>query len=581
MPNEQAPIAAGGRASTVYVLAQLALVVGLALLAAPWARVADRAAVPGFGFATGWTDGAATLAPSMTFLLGLLALVLALAGSVVWRRRGGASLLVAGSLVGAALLVLAVLFMLFSPPKSLGGAVLTLDWGGGAALIAFVGALLLGRAAAPADWRADLPDGVRPYFARGPLASFALGISSGFPFAMIGATLTTRLAQTGIDKSTVTAFTLAILVYNFKFLWAWIVDSVPIPILGRLGQRVSWLIVAGVLVVAATVNLALVVPDPANIWPTVTAAVLMGAAGATYDIVIDGYRIEVLQPHELGYGSGMSQYGWRIGSVAAGAIALVVAGQAGWTAGYAACAVFALPAILTGLIVGEPERHRAPAERRSIATVAAGIWGPFVQFFAREGALIVLAFILVHKIGDTLANLTFRLLFNDLGFSNDEIAFYDVSLGFLAYMLGIFLGGMMYARMGMKRSVMVSLILMAVSNLSFAALAAAGHSNLGMAGAIGFENVASGIGGVVVIAYFSALTDLRFTAAQYALISAGASIVGRFITGTTAGSLIKAMGYVEFYLFTTLIALPGVALYWWMMRSGLVDRSIGSAGQDH
>ncbi|OAN60224.1 MFS transporter [Sphingomonas sp. TDK1] len=441
-------------------------------------------------------------------------------------------------------------------------------------------AFLLARRAAPADWRADLPDGVRPYFAKGPLASFALGVSSGFPFAMIGATLTTRLAQTGIDKSTVTAFTLAILVYNFKFLWAWIVDSVPIPILGRLGQRVSWLIVAGVLVVAATINLALVVPDPANIWPTVTAAVLMGAAGATYDIVIDGYRIEVLQPHELGYGSGMSQYGWRIGSVAAGAIALVVAGQVGWTAGYAACAVFALPAILTGLIVGEPERHRAPAERRSIATVAKGIWGPFVQFFAREGALIVLLFILVHKIGDTLANLTFRLLFNDLGFSNDEIAFYDVSLGFFAYMLGIFLGGVLYARMGMKRSVMLSLILMAVSNLSFAALAAAGHSNIGMAGAIGFENIASGIGGVTVIAYFSALTDLRFTAAQYALISAGASIVGRFITGTTAGSLIEAMGYVNFYLFTTVIALPGVALYWWMMRSGLVDRSIGSAGQE-
>ncbi|RSV38081.1 MFS transporter [Sphingomonas sp. ABOLE] len=515
----------------------------------------------------------------MTFLLGLLALGATLVLSIAWRRRGGASLLVAGSLVGAALLALAVLFTLFSPPKSLVGAPLSLDWGGGAALAAFVAAFLLAKTAAPADWRADLPEGVRPYFAKGPLASFALGVSSGFPFAMIGATLTTRLAQTGIDKSTVTAFTLAILVYNFKFLWAWIVDSVPIPVLGRLGQRVSWLIVAGLLVVAATINLALVVPDPANIWPTVTAAVLMGAAGATYDIVIDGYRIEVLQPHELGYGSGMSQYGWRIGSVAAGAIALVVAGQAGWTAGYAACAVFALPAILTGLIVGEPARHRAPAERRSIATVARGIWGPFVQFFAREGALIVLLFILVHKIGDTLANLTFRLLFNDLGFSNDEIAFYDVSLGFLAYMLGIFLGGVLYARMGMKRSVMLSLILMAVSNLSFAALAAAGHSNLGLAGAIGFENIASGVGGVVVIAYFSALTDLRFTASQYALISAGASIVGRFITGTTAGSLIEAMGYANFYLFTTVIALPGVALYWWMMRSGLVDRSIGSAGQ--
>lgn len=583
MTDEQAPKARPGATAPLILLAQLMLAAALALLAAPWARIVPTAGealpMPGYGFAIGWSDGAAQLPPSMTFLLGLLALALALVLSVAWRGRAGASLVMAGSAVGATVLILAALFPVLSPPKTLAGARLALDWGGAAALAALLAAFLLARKAAPADWRSELPDGVRPYFAKGPLASFALGISSGFPFAMIGATLTTRLAQTGIDKSTVTAFTLAILVYNFKFLWAWIVDGVPIPLLGRLGQRVSWLIVAGALVIAATLNLALVVPDPANIWPTVTAAVLMGAAGATYDIVIDGYRIEVLRPHELGYGSGMSQYGWRIGSVAAGAIALVVAGRSGWEIGYGVCAVFALPAILTGLIVGEPERRREPAERRSLATVAAAIWKPFVQFFAREGALIVLLFIVVHKIGDTLANLTFRLLFNDLGFSNDEIAFYDVSLGFLAYMLGIFLGGVLYARMGMKRSVMLSLVLMAVSNLSFAGLAMAGHSNIGMAAAIGFENIASGIGGVVVIAYFSALTDLRFTAAQYALISAGASIVGRFVTGTTAGSLIKAMGYVDFYLFTTLIALPGVVLYWWMMRSGLVDRSIGSAGQ--
>jgi PAT family beta-lactamase induction signal transducer AmpG len=126
--------------------------------------------------------------------------------------------------------------------------------------------------------------------------------------------------------------------------------------------------------------------------------------------------------------------------------------------------------------------------------------------------------------------------------------------------------------------VFISLILMAVSNFSFALLAASGHSNIGMAGAIGFENFASGIGGVTVVAYFSALTDLRFTAAQYALISAAASIVGRFLTGTTAGALIDAMGYVNFYLMTTVAALPGIILFWVMMRTGLVDASIGTAG---
>ena len=415
------------------------------------------------------------------------------------------------------------------------------------------------------------------YLERAPLAALMLGIGSGFPFAMIAATLTTRLAQSGIDKKTVTAFSLAFLVYNLKFLWAWIVDEVRLPVLGRLGQRVSWLLLTGVLVIAAVLHLALVDPQ-ADIGATALAAILVAAAGATFDIVIDAYRIELLEPRQLGAGSGMSQYGWRIGSVGAASLALVVAQRAGWSAAYAACVVFALPAMLTGLVVGEPPRRREPVPRRGAAAAVQAVWAPFVQFFARPGAVLVLVFILIHKVGDTLANLTFRLLFDDLKFSNDEIAFYDVGWGLAAYLIGIFAGGLLYSRLGMKRSVLLSLVLMMISNLSFAGLAAAGHSNLGMAGAIGFENFASGIGGVTVVAYFSALCDLRFTAFQYALVSAAASIAGRLATGTTAGALIERFGYVNFYLLTTVVALPGVVLFWWMSRAGLVDASIGSAG---
>jgi hypothetical protein len=179
---------------------------------------------------------------------------------------------------------------------------------------------------APAPRAGSRPAGLlRPYLEKETLAAFFVGVSSGFPYAMIGATLTTRLAQDGIDKRTVTAFTLAFLVYNLKVLWAWVVDGVHIPLLGRLGQRVSWLLLAGHAVIAAVVNLALVDPS-ASIQATVIAAVLVGIAGATYDIVIDAYRIETLKPRQLGVGSGMSQYGWRIGSAAAGALALVHGG---------------------------------------------------------------------------------------------------------------------------------------------------------------------------------------------------------------------------------------------------------------
>jgi PAT family beta-lactamase induction signal transducer AmpG len=431
----------------------------------------------------------------------------------------------------------------------------------------------------PRSWRDRLPAGIRPYTEGAPLAAFFLGISSGFPYAMIGATLTTRLAQDNITKSTVTAFALAFLVYNLKFLWAWVVDGVRIPVLGRLGQRVSWLLLAGVLVMAAVANLA--VQDPsANIYQTALAAILVGVAGATFDIVIDGYRIELLEPRQLGVGSGMSQYGWRIGSVAAGALALFLAARVGWEAAYLACAGFAIPAMLTGLFMGEPVRHREPTGKKGLAEVGASIVGPFIEFFQRHGAWLVLLFILLHKIGDTLGQLVLRLLLDDMGYTNDEIALWDVGVGFWAYLIGIFIGGWLYAQIGMKRSVLLSLILMGVSNATFAFLAMAGHSNLGLAACMTFENVASGIGGVVVVAYFSALTDLRFTASQYALISAAASIVGRVLTGTTAGAMVESFGFVNFYWFTTVAALPGIVLFWWMMRAGLIDASVGTAGKE-
>jgi PAT family beta-lactamase induction signal transducer AmpG len=433
-----------------------------------------------------------------------------------------------------------------------------------------------GRASGSKSW---IPASVHPYVEAAPLAAFCLGLSSGFPFALIGATLTTRLAQDGITKSAVTAFALTFLAYNFKFLWAPIIDNYKLPIISRYGQRRSWLWFISLLVIAAVILLG--VADPGEALLTVAiAAISLGVAGATLDIIIDAYRIELLQPHQLGTGSGMSQYGWRIGAAAAGALALVVAGRFGWTVAYIMCSVFTLPAILVGFFMGEPARHREPVPPRGVLNTLIEYFSPLTEFVRRKGAWVVLCFVLIHKVGDTLANLTLRLLFNDLGFSNDEIAFYDVGFGFIAFLAGIFIGGIMYARMGLKHSVLTSLILMAVSNFSFAALAIVGHTNWGMAAAIGFENFASGIGGVTVVAYLSALCNLRFTATQYALLSALASIAGRFLTGTMAGGLIESLGYVNFYLLTTLIAFPGVLLFWFMIRSGLAEVSLGSAASN-
>ena len=420
-----------------------------------------------------------------------------------------------------------------------------------------------------------LPQSVRPYVEAEPLAAFFLGISSAFPFALIGATLTTRLAQDGISKSAVPAFALTFLAYNFKFLWAPLIDNVKLPIIGRFGQRRSWLWIISLLVILAVTFLGVV--DPNRALSTVAiAAISLGVLGATLDIIIDAYRIELLEPYQLGTGSGMSQYGWRIGAASTGALALILAGRFGWSIAYISCAVFALPAILVGVFMGEPKRHIEPVAITGLSHALINYFNPLIEFIKRQGAWLVLSFVLIHKIGDTLANLTLRLLFDDLGFSNEEIAFYDVGFGFIAFLVGIFIGGIMYVRVGLKHSVLISLILMAVSNFSFAALALVGHTNIGMAAAVGFENFASGIGGVTVVAYLSALCNLRFTATQYALLSALASIAGRFLTGTTAGGLIEGLGYVNFYLLTTFLAFPGVLLFWYMIRSGLADVSLGS-----
>ena len=278
--------------------------------------------------------------------------------------------------------------------------------------------------------------GLRPYLEPAPLAALFLGISSGFAFAMIGATLTTRLAQQGFTRSAVTAFALTFLAYNFKFLWAPIIDHVRLPILGRFGQRRSWLWVTGALVMVAVAALG-IADARESLAVFAFMAVAMAFAGATFDIIIDAYRIELLEPRQLGAGSGMSQYGWRIGATAAGALALVLAQRAGWTAAYVACAVFALPAMLAAVFMGEPARHREPAQARGVAQAVIAYFSPLLEFLARQGALVVLLFVLIHKIGDTLANLTLRLLFQELGFTNDEVAFYDVGVGFAALLLGI------------------------------------------------------------------------------------------------------------------------------------------------
>jgi PAT family beta-lactamase induction signal transducer AmpG len=412
---------------------------------------------------------------------------------------------------------------------------------------------------------------IRPYFEAGPLGALALGMASGTPYAMIAATLTTRLAESGIDKKSVTAFGLALLVYSFKPLWAPLIDRGRVPLLaGLIGQRRAWLVVCVVMASAAIAWLG--VADPrADLAQVAAAAVTVGFAGATLDIVIDAIRIEWLRADQMGAGSGMTQYGWRMGSYLAGAGALLLAAKGSWALAYLSATLLFVPALIAAALLGEPDRPAAPRSGKGLgAMVRDAIVAPLTDFLSRPGAWIVLAFVLVHKIGDTVCQLSVRLFYNDLGFTKEEVAFYDVSLGLFGYLGGVFLGGILYKRLGLAGSVFLSLVLMGASNAAYAGLAIIGHDVWALAAVQGFENLASGIGGVTVGAWLALLCDRRFTATQFALLSSAAAILGRAFSSGTAGALIERLGYVDFYWLTTALALPGVLIFLWLWRAGLV-----------
>ena len=412
---------------------------------------------------------------------------------------------------------------------------------------------------------------IKPYFEAGPLGALALGMASGTPYAMIAATLTTRLAESGIEKKSVTAFGLALLVYSFKPLWAPLIDRLRIPVLAALiGQRRAWLLVSVIMASAAIAWLGLLDPN-ADIALFAAAAVAVGFAGATLDIVVDAIRIEWLRADQMGAGSGMTQYGWRMGSYLAGAGALLLAAGGSWALAYASAALLFVPSLVAAAWLGEPQRPPAPKSGKGLAAaVKDSIIAPLADFLGRPGAWIVLAFVLVHKIGDTVCQLSVRLFYNDLGFTKPEVAYYDVTLGLFGYLGGVFLGGIIYKRIGLAASVFLSLLLMAVSNAAYAGLAIIGHDVWALAAVQGFENLASGIGGVTVGAWLALLCDRRFTATQFALLSSAAAILGRAFSSGTAGALIESLGYVDFYWLTTALALPGVLIFLWLWRAGLV-----------
>jgi PAT family beta-lactamase induction signal transducer AmpG len=440
--------------------------------------------------------------------------------------------------------------------------------------------------AAAASQRQGFFGTIAPYFRPMPFVAFLLGISSGFPLTLLLATMTYWLSKVGIDKSTI-GFTIGLTTpYTLKFLWAPIVDKVPLPVLSKMfGQRRAWLYFVQVLLFAAVWQLG--ASDPAHglglfaLW-----AIVVAFLSATQDIVIDAYRIEILTDAELPYGTAMNQFGYRTGNLIAGAGTIYLASTEGaalgWAVAYGLTGLCVLPAAIASLFAGPGryvERHLRKADQNFGAWIRESVWNPFKEFLTRHGAFLILAFVLVYKIGDAMGQVMLGPMINELGFSDTEYIAVNKLIGFWALIVGSAIGAPFIKWLGMGRALFVSGLLMMFSNVLFAILAATGRSDLMLAIAVGTENLTSGIGLTVFVTYLSGLSSLAYTATQFALLSSFAA-VGRTWLATPAGFVAEGLGWFSFWLFTVVAAVPGMILLWIMWSKGFVVDTVRQPGTE-
>jgi len=417
---------------------------------------------------------------------------------------------------------------------------------------------------------------VSPYLRPRPMAALLLGISSGFPLSLLLGTMAFWLTKVGIDKKTI-GFAVGLTTpYTLKFLWAPFIDRVKLPVLtGLFGQRRAWLFFIQALLFGSVWMLG--ASDPAHhlgafaFWAIATAFL-----GATQDIVIDAYRIEILPDEELPHGTASNQFGYKIGYLAAGVGTIFLASPEGmglgWAQGYGLTGLCVIPGALAALWAGRGLHDKVLAREHVHGFgeyLKVTVIGPFREFLRRRGALLILLFVLIYKLGDAMGQIMLNPMIVDLGFSDTEFIVINKGVGFWGLLIGVALAPPFMAWLGMGRALFASGVLMMVSNLMFAILALKGHSNLWLTLAVSTEQVTSGMGLTVFVTYLSGLSNLAYTATQFALLSSAAA-VGRTWLSSPAGIAAEKLGWFGFWIMTMLVALPGLLLLWLLWRKGFV-----------
>jgi MFS transporter, PAT family, beta-lactamase induction signal transducer AmpG len=397
-----------------------------------------------------------------------------------------------------------------------------------------------------------------------------LGFSSGLPLALTGGTLQAWMTIEGVDLKTIGIFSLVGLPYALKFFWAPLLDRYALPFLGR---RRGWILGIQIAMMVLITLLGLTSPKETPLLVALLA-LLLTFTSASQDIVIDAYRTDVLREKERGLGVAVSVMGYRIAMLTSGALALILAGPLGWRLTYLLMAGLMIAGTMASIFGPEPEELVRPPQ-----SLKEAISGPLAEFFERPAAWSFLALIVLYKIGDAFAgSLTTAFLIRGPGFSIGEVGTINKGLGLIATILGALYGGVMLARLGLYRSLMIFGILQAISNLSFMVLAYAGKVYSLMVAAVAFENLAGGMGTAAFVAFLMALCNRRYTATQFALLSALASL-GRIFVGPPSGYLSHEVGWVVFFFMTFLAALPGLFLLY-MMRQNILSLEFMQSADD-
>jgi PAT family beta-lactamase induction signal transducer AmpG len=396
-----------------------------------------------------------------------------------------------------------------------------------------------------------------------------LGFASGLPLALTAGTLQAWLAAEHVDIVAIGWFALVGQPYTWKFVWSPLMDRYTPPFLGR---RRGWLLVTQLALAAAIGFMGTLTPQ-ASPWLLGAAALAAAFLSASQDIVFDALRADWLARDERGAGAAVSVLGYRLAMLVSGAGALILADQwLGWHATYWLMAALMGVGMVATWFAIEPEGAQAAPKTLDEAVVK-----PFAEFMARDGALWLLAMVVLYKLGDAFAgNLTTTFLLRGPQFSLTDVGGINKGFGLGATILGALAGGALMAKMRLYRALLVFGVLQALTNLGFMALAAAGKSYPLMVTVIGLENLCGGMGTAAYVALLMALCDRRFSATQYALLSA-LSAVGRVYVGPVAGYLVAGLGWESFFFFTFLIALPGLALLVWLRpRIEALDRPLSA-----